>query len=73
MGVVRRNSQKHDKRSTAALSQPKAEALKNLFNQSQELLCISHSDGYFLYLNSARERVLGFCRKELMEKRFEEA
>lgn len=70
MTVVRRTSQNRRKRSVATVLQPKAKALRNLFNLSLELSCIADTDGYFLYLNPAWERVLGYSRKELMEKRF---
>ncbi len=35
-----------------------------------DLLCIANTDGYFIRLNPAWERTLGYAREELMKKRF---
>jgi len=39
------------------------------FDMSIDMLCIAHFNGYFLKLNSAWERALGFTREELQSKR----
>jgi len=46
------------------------EELDQFFNISLDLLCIANTDGYFLRLNPAWERILGYTREELMTKRF---
>ena len=46
------------------------EELNQFFNVSLDLLCIANTDGYFLRLNPAWERILGYTREELMAKRF---
>ena len=46
------------------------EELNQFFNVSLDLLCIANTDGYFLRLNPAWERTLGYTREELMAKRF---
>jgi PAS domain S-box-containing protein len=48
----------------------KTEELDQFFNVSLDLLCIANTDGYFLRLNPAWERTLGYTREELMAKRF---
>jgi len=48
----------------------KTEELDQFFNISLDLMCIANTDGYFLHLNPAWERVLGYAREELMAKRF---
>jgi PAS domain S-box-containing protein len=44
--------------------------LDQFFNVNLDLLCIANTDGYFLRLNPAAERVLGYTREELMARRF---
>ena len=46
------------------------EELDQFFNVSLDLKCIANTDGYFLRLNSAWERTLGYTLEELMAKRF---
>ncbi len=46
------------------------EELNQFFNVSLDLKCIANTDGYFLRLNPAWERILGYTREELMAKRF---
>ena len=48
----------------------KTEELDQFFNVTLDLLCIANTDGYFLRLNPAWERILGYTREELMAKRF---
>ena len=48
----------------------KKEELDQFFSVSLDLLCIANTDGYFLRLNPAWERILGYTREELMTKRF---
>jgi PAS domain S-box-containing protein len=62
--------QKRRKRSAEESLRQKTEELDQFFNLSLELLCIANTDGYFLRLNPAWERVLGYSREELMAKRF---
>jgi PAS domain S-box-containing protein len=44
--------------------------LDQFFNVTLDLLCIANTDGYFLRLNPAWERILGYTREELMARRF---
>ena len=44
------------------------EELDRFFTLSPDLLCIANFDGYFLRLNPAWERTLGFAREELLSK-----
>ena len=48
----------------------KKEELNQFFNVSLDLLCIANTEGYFLRLNPAWEKVLGYTREELMKKPF---
>jgi PAS domain S-box-containing protein len=48
----------------------KKEELDQFFNVTLDLLCIAQMDGYFLRLNPAWERILGYTREELMAKQF---
>jgi len=48
----------------------KKEELDQFFNVSLDLLCIANTDGYFLRLNPAWERILGYTREELVARRF---
>jgi PAS domain S-box-containing protein len=62
--------QRHRKRSAEESLRQKTEELDQFFNLSLELLSIANTDGYFLRLNPAWERSLGYSREELMTKRF---
>jgi PAS domain S-box-containing protein len=61
---------KHRRRSAEVSLRHKTEELNKFFSITLELLCIANTDGYFLVLNPAWERTLGYSREELMEKRF---
>jgi PAS domain S-box-containing protein len=63
-------AQRHRKKVAEELLRRKSEELDQFFNVSQDLLCIANTDGYFLRLNPAWEKVFGYAREELMAKRF---
>ena len=48
----------------------KTEELDQFFNVTLDLLGIANTEGYFLRLNPATERILGYTREELMAKPF---
>ena len=48
----------------------KKEELDQFFNVNLDVLCIANTDGYFLHLNPAMERILGYTREELMAQGF---
>ena len=48
----------------------KSEELDQFFNVSLDLLCIANIQGYFLRLNPAWEKVLGYPHEELVGTRF---
>ena len=48
----------------------KSEELGLFFNVSMDLLCVANKAGYFVRLNRAFERVLGYTTDELMAKPF---
>ncbi len=52
-----------------SLSQ-RTKELDQFFNVSLDLLAIANTKGYFLRVNPAAERTLGYTREELMAKRF---
>jgi PAS domain S-box-containing protein len=57
------------KMAAEALSR-KTEELDRFFAAALDLLCIANTDGYFLRLNPAWEKTLGYGLDELMAKRF---
>ncbi|HQN20042.1 MAG TPA: PAS domain-containing protein, partial [Syntrophobacteraceae bacterium] len=61
---------KRRRRSAEESLRQKAEELDQFFHISLDLLCIANTDGYFLHLNPAWERALGYSREELMAGRF---
>ncbi len=46
--------------------------LEKLFNYSDDLLCVIEINGYFIRINPAFEKLLGFTEEELQEKPFAE-
>jgi PAS domain S-box-containing protein len=62
--------QKRRKRSTEESLRQKTDELDHFFNLSLELLSVANTDGYFLRLNPAWERIFGYSREELMAKQF---
>jgi PAS domain S-box-containing protein len=48
----------------------KKEELDKFFSMTLDLLCIANTDGYYLRLNPAWEKTLGYSLAELMSKRF---
>jgi PAS domain S-box-containing protein len=62
--------QKRRKRSAEQMLRQKTEELDQFFSVTLDLLCVANTEGYFLRLNPAWERSLGYSREELMTKRF---
>jgi PAS domain S-box-containing protein len=48
----------------------KTAELDQFFSVTLDLFCVANTEGYFLRLNPAWERVLGYSREELMANRF---
>jgi PAS domain S-box-containing protein len=46
------------------------EELNQFFNVSLDFFSVANTDGYFVRLNPAAERILGYTREELMTKQF---
>lgn len=63
-------AQKRRRISAEGSLRQKTEEMDQFFTVTLDLLCIAHIDGYFLQLNPAWEKVLGYTREELMAKRF---
>jgi two-component system sensor histidine kinase/response regulator len=62
--------QRNLKRKAELSVHQKTEELDQFFNVTLDLLGIANTDGYFLRLNPAAERILGYTREELMATRF---
>jgi PAS domain S-box-containing protein len=62
--------QRRRKRRAEAELRRTKEELDQFFNLSPDLLCIASTDGYFLRLNPAWEKTLGYGREELISKPF---
>jgi two-component system, sensor histidine kinase and response regulator len=62
--------QRNLKRKAEFSAHQKTEELDQFFNVTLDVLCIANTEGYFLRLNPAAERILGYTRGELMAKRF---
>jgi PAS domain S-box-containing protein len=61
--------QRNLKKKAESSVRQKTEELDQFFNVNLDLLCIANTEGYFLRLNPAWEKVLGYTREELMTKR----
>jgi PAS domain S-box-containing protein len=62
--------QRRLKRKAELSVRQKTEELDRFFNVSLDILCIANTEGYFLRLNPAAERILGYTREELISKPF---
>ncbi|MCE5283672.1 MAG: PAS domain S-box protein [Deltaproteobacteria bacterium] len=62
--------QRRKKTEAEASLRKKTEELDQFFNVNLDLLCIANAEGYFLRLNPAMERVLGYHCEELMSRPF---
>ena len=62
--------QKRKKEVAETSLRQRTEELDQFFNVNLDLLCVANADGYFLRLNPAVERILGYTREELMAKKF---
>jgi PAS domain S-box-containing protein len=62
--------QKRRRRLAEESLRQKTEELGQFFSVTLDLLCIANTDGYFLRLNPAWERILGYSREELTARRF---
>ena len=62
--------QRNLKRKAELTAWLRAEELDQFFNVTLDLLCIANTDGYFLRINPAAERILGYTGGELMTKQF---
>jgi PAS domain S-box-containing protein len=62
--------QRNLKRKAELSVRQKTEELDQFFNVTLDLLGIANTEGYFLRLNPAAERILGYTREELMARQF---
>ena len=69
LGLLVQKRRRH--RAEKSLKQ-KSEELDNFFNMNLDLFCIADTDGYFLRLNPAWEKALGYSLTELKSRRFVE-
>jgi len=63
-------AQSRRRRSAEEALLQKTEELDKFFSMTLDMLCIASTDGHFLRLNPAWEKILGFSLAELMSKRF---
>jgi PAS domain S-box-containing protein len=63
-------AQKRRRKSAEGSLRQKTDELDRFFSVTLDLLCIANTEGYFLRLNPAWEKVLGYSREELMANRF---
>jgi PAS domain S-box-containing protein len=68
--IARLLVQRRRKESAQESLRQRTEELDQFFNVTLDLLCIADKEGYFLRLNPAWERTLGYGRGELMANRF---
>lgn len=61
--------QKRRRQSAEKSLRHKSEELDNFFSMNPDLLCITDKNGYFLRLNPAWEKILGYSLPELMSRR----
>jgi PAS domain S-box-containing protein len=64
--LVERNRKKRAEESLRS----KNEELDKFFNVSLDLLCVANTEGYFVRLNPAFERIFGYTKQEFMTKPF---
>lgn len=69
LGLLVQKRRRH--RAEKSLKQ-KSEELDNFFSMNLDLFCIADTDGYFLRLNPAWEKALGYSLTELKSRRFVE-
>lgn len=62
--------QKRRRRSAEKSLGQKTEELDNFFSMNLDLLCIADTNGYFLRLNPAWEKTLGYCLAELTSQHY---
>ncbi|MCU0578113.1 MAG: PAS domain S-box protein [Desulfobacterota bacterium] len=63
-------AQRRRKKTAEVALREKTEELDQFFNVTLDVLCIANTDGYFLRMNPALERILGYTREELMARPF---
>jgi len=63
---------KRYRRSAEKSLRQKSEELDNFFSMNLDLFCIADTDGYFLRLNPAWEKTLGYSLAEFMSRRYVE-
>ena len=68
--IIKLLAQNRRRRSAEESLREKTEELDRFFSVTLDLLCIANTSGYFLRLNPAWERILGYSIEELMANRF---